>query len=90
MEDYTAVIKLGNEPKAQMQIIDGQEGRKVQLYNLNGVRLCEIPFQGDNDAGFSAGNALFVGYMSGWENCQFAFEKAVLGSIHNVSGGLKL
>ena len=90
MEDSTAVIKYGNEPKAQMQIIDGQNGRRVQLYNLNGVMLCEIPFEGDNDAGFSMGNALYVGYMSGWENCQFAFEKAVLGSIHNVSGGLKL
>ena len=90
MEDSTAVIKLGNEPKAQMQIIDGQNGKRVQLYNLNGVMLCELPFEGDNDVGFAIGNALYVGYSKGWENCDFAFEKAVLGAMHNVSGGLKL
>lgn len=90
MEDYTAVIKLGNEPKAQMQIIDGQEGRRVQLYNLNGVRLCEIPFEGDNDAGFAAGNALFVGYSKGWENCDYVMYRTVTDAMRSASGGLKL
>ncbi len=90
MEDNTAVIRHGNEPKAQVQIIDGQNGRRVQLYNLNGVMLCEIPFHGDNDAGFAVGNALFIGYMSGWDNCQFAIEKAVYGAVREASGGMKL
>ena len=90
MEDNTALIRYGNESRAQLQVIEGANGKRVQLYNLNGVMLCEIPFEGDNDAGFAIGNALYVGYMQGWDNCQFAFEKAVLGSMHNVSGGLKL
>ena len=90
MEDYTAVIKLGNEPKAQMQIIEGSSGKRVQLYNLNGVMLCEMSFDGDNDFGFALGNAMFIGYSKGWENCDYVMYRAVTDAIQKASGGLKL
>lgn len=90
MEDNAAVIRYADKPRAQIQIIDGKDGRRVQLYSLDGVMLCETPFTGDNDAGFAMGNALFVGYSKGWENCDYVMYRTVLDAMSNASGGLKL
>ena len=91
MDEKTAVLRVGNEERGQLQIIYGANGSKrVQLYNAGGVRLCEVPFSGDDETGFAMGQALFTGYMAGWDNCQFAFTKSVMNAMSGASGGLKL
>lgn len=82
----TGTISENGVVKAQLQIVDGEdETRKVQLYGKGGVILCEIPFYGDNDKGYEIGQALYIGYTSGWTNAKYHYSLATMKAMDTPS-----
>ena len=91
MTDKTATINFGGEPKAQVQLIDRENGeRAVNLYNKNGIPICSTPFHGDDDKGYAIGQALFEGYIAGWTNCQIAIGKGVTKALYDIQDNMKI
>ena len=91
MTDKTATVNFGGEPKAQVQLIDRENGERLaRLYNTNGVLICSTPFQGDDEKGFAIGQALFEGYMAGWNNCQIAIGKGVTKALYDIQDSTKI
>ena len=83
MAEKAGTISFNGEAKAQVQIMDSADGkRRVQLYNTDGVFLCECDFEGDDEAGFAIGRGLFTGYMAGWDNCTFSISRAVTKALY--------
>lgn len=80
--DETGVITMAGKPVAQVQIVQDENGKRVQLYNAKGVFLCERAYEGDKDTGLRIGDALFTGYMAGWENSQYSISKAVTKAMY--------
>lgn len=88
MGDAVGTVKFAGQPKAQVQIVDGQnDTRRVHVYDNNGVYLCGCDFKGDNDVGFAVGEALFNGYMAGWANCQYEISKSVTKALYTKPNG---
>ena len=91
MSEKTAVISLGGEQKAQIQLVD-REGRErvANLYSASGTLLCAVPFQGDDDMGFSIGKAAYDGYVAGWENCHLAVSRNVTKALFSFQDNTKI
>ena len=77
----TGAIQENGRNVGQLQIIQGEEGRRVQLYNISGVYLCECPFDGDDDRGLEIGMAMYRGYHAGWVNADYSFSKSIHAAI---------
>ena len=90
MEDKTATISFGGEPKAQVQIINRDRERVVNLYTRSGTLVCSTPFQGDDDKGYAIGQALFEGYIAGWNNCQVAIGRGVTKALYDIQDNMKI
>ena len=90
-KSVNGVISVNNEPKAQIQIIEGQDGnRDVRVYSVGGVYLCGMRYEGDDNTGFLLGHALFEGYMAGWDNCQFSISKNVTKALYEIQDNTKI
>lgn len=84
MENPSGTIEFAGVPKAQVQLITGEDGtRKAQLYSKSGICLCGCEFNGEDDVGFAVGQALFNGYIAGWNNSQYAISRAVTKALYN-------
>ena len=91
MEGKTATVSFAGEAKAQVQIVDGENGeRNVRLYSKSGIFLCGCPFKGDDETGYTIGQALFEGYMAGWNNCQIAIGKGVTKALYDIQDSTKI
>lgn len=89
MDAKTAVIDMGGQRKAQVQLVETENGGKTaHLYAANGVFLLGCSYEGDDDTGFSVGRALYQGYIAGWDNCQYSLGKAVTKALYEPHGDL--
>lgn len=64
----SAVIRHSDgTPVAQIDLIhnDKTNMSSVRLYNIRGVMVAEMDYQGDDDFGHQLGLALYNGYVSG-------------------------
>ena len=81
MIDQNGTISENGVVRAQLQLVTSDTSRRVQLYNTDGVYLCECPFEGDDDKGFELGRALYIAYHAGWVNADLAFSRAIHEAI---------
>lgn len=83
MVDSSGTVTENGAVKAQIQLVTGENGSRVQLYNTSGYYLCECPFSGDQDKGYEMGMALYYGYKAGWVNADAEFSRAIHKAINN-------
>ena len=83
MVDSQGTVTENGVVKAQIQLVTGENGSRVQLYNPSGYYLCECPFSGDQDKGYEMGMALYYGYKAGWVNADAEFSRAIHKAINN-------
>ena len=83
MTNDTGVISFGGKQVAQIQIVENEEdGKRAQLYGINGIFLCEAPFKGDNDEGYDVGQALYYGYMAGQNNATISISRNITKALY--------
>lgn len=86
MIDNTGAVTAQGRAVGQVQIITNADGeRRVQLYNASGIFLCDCPFTGDDDAGFTVGQALYNGYLAGQLKTTMAISARVNRAIYEKS-----
>lgn len=86
MEMNSGLIKNGESPVAQVQLVNRMDGmRTVKLYTANGIFLCEQPFEGDDDLGHLLGLALYTGYSSGYLNAEINARSAIEKAFRDYS-----
>lgn len=87
MIENTGTITVNGRVMGQVQIVTtGESGeRRVQLYNASGIFLCDCPFTGDDDAGFTVGQALYNGYLAGQLKTTMAISARVNRAIYEKS-----
>ena len=83
MVDSQGTVTENGAVKAQIQLVTGESGNRVQLYSSSGYFLCECPFSGDQDKGYEMGMALYYGYKAGWVNADAEFSRAIHKAINN-------
>lgn len=81
MISETGTITENGVVMGQLQIVDNESAKRVQLYSANGYFLCETPFDGNNDKGLEMGMAMYNGYKKGWENADMSITQAIAKSM---------
>lgn len=82
MISETGVISIGGKTMGQINIIEKEDEKRVQLYNAEGVYLCDCAFSGDDDIGFMVGQGLFNGYIVGQNNTKVAISANITRAIY--------
>lgn len=83
MISKTGIISFGGQSVGQIQIVENaNEEKRAQLYNMNGVFLCECPFSGENAGGYAIGEALYYGYMAGQNNTAYSISRNVTKALY--------
>lgn len=79
----TGVITEGGKAVGQIQLVTSENGdRRAQLYNSRGIFLAETPFVGDDDTGYEHGLSLYNGYVTGFNNAEYAISRAVITALN--------
>lgn len=69
----TGKIMEGEKTIGQIQVVESDSGKRVQLYNSQGIYLCDCPFEGDNDTGYAIGMGMAKAYQAAWRSAQAFF-----------------
>lgn len=74
----TGTITQDGKVIGQLQIIESTDGQKrVQMYNTEGVFLCECGFEGETDYGFAIGLGMQIAYQAAWRNANAFYTETV-------------
>ncbi len=81
MISETGTISENGSVTGQVQIMENENGKRVQLYNADGVFLSDCPFEGDNDVGYLIGYGMYRAYQSAWKNAKVHYHNKISESM---------